>query len=277
MPKGLVIALVFGGSLAAPDNPWAEPSQDREAVSLCAALERLEPGDRIPAKIAGIYSLGYFYDPEHPTCRLDIRPTVCIDLPEALQIPAKFKTLYHDQDRVAVTFAGILHGRPLVPETHEPDLPLAARLARNPRFCANRYLAKFEIQSIDEYHAVPEDHPWLESSLDKPSKEPLPPIELALPVYPQGVSSLHLEGSVLIDVEVVNGEVIHAAVVFGDPLLAAEALNNVRTWRFGPTVTQHFTAEYDYRLEKRPPNERNARQEMRLPIYVRVTAPEKGW
>ena len=254
-------------------------SGERAPVPLCRALERLGPGDRIPVVVSGIYGIDYLFDPEEPTCRLDVDPNVCVEFAADVELPPAFAAIHKESLRIFATFRGVLHGSELDPEINDPSIPVTARLAASnrSRFCASLYRSKLVVDSILSFEEVPPDHPWTESSRGDVSSQPLP-LEMALPAYPWTARVLQTEGAVLMEVEVVGGTVAGAAIQFGDPILAEEAVANVKTWRFEPSLSARFTVEFEFRLEKRPATEgSNPEFEMRLPNYVKVVGARRNW
>jgi TonB family protein len=126
------------------------------------------------------------------------------------------------------------------------------------------------VNAVEHFGPVPDEIPW-RGERERVKDEPVP-VEMVLPIYPPIARNVDYEGVVLVAVTVEAGEVTNANIQFGDAVLVTEVLANVRTWRFAPDVSTTFTVEYDFRLEKRAASEGgNARLEMRLPQYVRVT------
>lgn len=62
-------------------------------------------------------------------------------------------------------------------------------------------------------------------------------IERRVPVYPELVRRLHLQGDVAVEVVISpEGRVESARAISGHPMLIATALEAARGWRFGPTI-----------------------------------------
>ncbi len=62
-------------------------------------------------------------------------------------------------------------------------------------------------------------------------------IERRVPVYPELVRRIHLQGDVAIEVIISpEGRVESARAISGHPMLIATALEAARGWRFGPTI-----------------------------------------
>ncbi len=252
---------------------------ERVPVSLCRALERIEPGDQIPIKVSGIYGINYLYDPEETTCHLDVDRSVCVEFASNFELPPEFKAWHKRSLRIFATFSGVLHGSEFDLQINDPLIPVAARLAAadRSRFCSKFYRSKLVVDSILSFKEVPEDFPWSESSRGDALSLPFP-LEMALPTYPWPARNLQTEGAVLLSVTIVAGEVVEAKVQFGDPILVEEAVTNVKTWRFEPSLETSFTVEFEFRLEKRPATEGlNPEYEMRLPTYVKVVGSQRNW
>lgn len=62
-------------------------------------------------------------------------------------------------------------------------------------------------------------------------------IERRVPVYPELVRRIHLQGDVAVEVVISpEGRVESARAISGHPMLIATALEAARGWRFGPTI-----------------------------------------
>jgi hypothetical protein len=254
------------------------PTPKLKPVPLCRALERIEPGDQIPVVVSGIYAINYLYDPAEPECRLNVKPRTCVEFSEGLRRPSDFETLHRESLRVYATFSGTLHGSELDPQVEDSTIPFPARLAAVHSYCANFHPTKLVVESILDFKPVPKKVPWEhKSTYGKVTSQPYP-IEMELPTYPRVAINLRAEGSVILSVEVIDGGVAVAEVQFGDPELAKEAVANVQTWRFSSGVNTRLTVEYEFRLEKRSASQgANPSLDMRLPSYIRVTGPSRGW
>ena len=249
-------------------------------VPLCRALERLDLRDQIPVVISGIYLHNYFYDPNEPSCELDVDPAICIEFAEDTRLPREFVELHKDS-RVRATFQGILFGPTFDPQTNDPVIPTAARIAAasRSRHCANMYAAKLVVDTILDYERVPETMPW-----DGPTpqdqnivNQPFP-IEMRLPGYPKIARTLGAEGSVLVEIYVSEGAVTATRVQYGDPLLAEAVIDNVTTWRFESNLNTVLNVEFEFRLERRSSSRgTNPRYEMELPSFVRVIGTYRRW
>jgi hypothetical protein len=270
-------SLLIFASLSSLASSVTAQHEDLTPVPLCRALESIEPGDEIQVVVSGIYAVDYFYDPEERYCRLDICPQTCVEFAPEVAVPEDLRHIHDDLESkgVLAEFRGILYGPPDVPiPPFLSSVSTAHRaLARNSvrkLYCGNRYRTKLVVESILSFGPVPEETPWPEER-ERPEDEPIP-VEMALPKYPPIARNIDYEGVALVAVTVVAGEVTDAQIQFGDAVLVTEVLANVQTWRFASNVSASFTVEYDFRLEKRTIGEGgNARLEMRLPHYVRVT------
>jgi protein TonB len=62
-------------------------------------------------------------------------------------------------------------------------------------------------------------------------------IERRVPVYPELVRRIHLQGDVAVEVIISpEGRVESARAISGPPMLIPTALEAARGWRFGPTI-----------------------------------------
>jgi len=80
-------------------------------------------------------------------------------------------------------------------------------------------------------------------------KKPTDPIHRVEPEYPAEARAQHIQGSVVLDVQVLaNGSVGNIAVVSGPPLLADAALQAVKQWRYQPSVIDGRAVESQTRI-----------------------------
>ncbi len=86
----------------------AESNYERAPVPLCTALELLQANEQIPVTISGVYSYGYFYDPEQLSCEFGVGPTICLEFASGVKPPAELQELYQETERVAGTFTCVL-------------------------------------------------------------------------------------------------------------------------------------------------------------------------
>lgn len=271
------LAILFLWSFLVPVSISATIAQ--EPVPLCRALERLGYGDQIRVVVSGVYTLHYFYDSAETACRLDVDPTVCIEFVEGLEIPSDFAKL-HEKSRVHATFSGVLHGPIFDPQMNDPSIPVLARISAlaPSRHCGNTYRVKLVVESILDFDKVPRKVSWKLDASNKKEivNKPFPKL-MELPGYPEIARTLEAEGRVLVEVTVLDGIVVEIGIQFGDSILVEEAVANLKTWRFEPSLSTRLNVEFDFRLERRPRSEgANPRYEMQLPTYIKVIGAQKG-
>jgi TonB family protein len=72
-----------------------------------------------------------------------------------------------------------------------------------------------------------------------------------IPTYPQIAVAARVSGSVTVNLSVVSGVMTNAQVVHADnKLLIESTLQNVRTWRFGPSTNVQIATEFVYEIAK---------------------------
>jgi hypothetical protein len=96
------------------------------------------------------------------------------------------------------------------------------------------------------------------------------------PKYPAKARSMHLQGSAQLKITTDGHHITHIEVLPSHPILAEEAIKNVRTWAFADhnatsfVVAYHYTLEEHYKEKKDPVTKCSAK--MDLPTKVMVSA-----
>lgn len=99
-------------------------------------------------------------------------------------------------------------------------------------------------------------------------------IHAELPTYNSIARIARVSGTVQIEVTVKNGEVVLAEGKSGPQLLVASTIENVNTWHFPPNANAHFVTTFVYQFKGEETREmRNPEIEMKLPLFVQITAP----
>lgn len=262
----------------APGSPAGLP------VALCEALQVVQPGDRIPVRLAGIYLVGYehqfFYDPKQPTCEANIQPSTWVEFAPGAPRSEDLERLIKQSGRAFVTFSGELYG----PGAVRPDDPsLAANVALANRVAARRYghlnafRTKLVVHEVVSTAAVPDSQPWDAIWAEPPGHGGLGVLSAAVPQYPSLARRAGIGGRVVAEVVVEDGQVACADVKSGDRMLATEAVANIHTWQFDPGTNVSFTTTFVYQLERRKAGDQQARVELRLPELVTITAASYDW
>lgn len=95
------------------------------------------------------------------------------------------------------------------------------------------------------------------------------------PIYPPKAKSEHLQGTVKLRVTTDGHRLTHIEVLPSHPILAEEAIKNVRTWTFADhsatsfVVTFNYTLDEHYKDKKDPVTKCSAK--MDLPAKVMVS------
>ena len=99
-------------------------------------------------------------------------------------------------------------------------------------------------------------------------------LDARLPSYPPLAISSRSSGHVRLKVKIENGSVVNILVKSSDHhLLSQAAIENVKTWKFGPSTTTQFDTEFLYELVPHEVDQRhNPAVEFRLPEHVHIIA-----
>jgi hypothetical protein len=97
------------------------------------------------------------------------------------------------------------------------------------------------------------------------------------PKYPSKAESMGLQGMVRMQVTTDGHAVSDAKVTSGHPVLAPDAIKNVRTWKFADHVPTSFTVDYLYvfqgRFKRDPVSNCDAKLELPNRVTVSTTPP----
>jgi hypothetical protein len=271
--------ILLCGLLAAP--LFAAP--EARTMKLCDALDQAGDGQPLEVEISGMYVVGpeaqVLYDPEEPTCRIDVQPATWVTFDPDMADNAELEKALGTSRRVYVTFRGTLTGPAPIP----PDDPaLDARVAMVNRLAARHrfghlggFRTQLTVHAISNVRPVPKSVPWEVRWSQPPSRENI--IEAPVPRYPDLAWRAGVSGVVELDVTVSDG-VPSVKNVSGDRLLSSEAAATVKQWRFGKGTSTSFRTKFTYKLEKRLNTaDSNPRVELHLPSEVTVIAAENGW
>lgn len=73
-------------------------------------------------------------------------------------------------------------------------------------------------------------------------------VSAAVPFYPQDAEAAGIEGTIVIEVQVLDGVVVDADANDGPLILRQAALANVQTWHFDAALTTKFHTTFTYKL-----------------------------
>jgi Gram-negative bacterial TonB protein C-terminal len=108
------------------------------------------------------------------------------------------------------------------------------------------------------------------------SKKPLPRVASAgVPLYPASPRIAHIEGVVRLRVSTDGKRVSEVQIESGQPMLAAAAKENVKSWEFEKHDPTSFEATFRYKILPPACELSNPTVLLRLPSEVEVTAT--GW
>jgi TonB family protein len=98
------------------------------------------------------------------------------------------------------------------------------------------------------------------------------------PSYPSLALNAGITGTVVVNVTVNDGEITSTTVESGDRMLAAGAIQNIKSWHFAEGTSQTVTATFIFEVERRDVGANpNPKIEMQLPSLVRITAASRDW
>lgn len=105
-------------------------------------------------------------------------------------------------------------------------------------------------------------------------RSPLPTVtDFACPKYPSKAESMGLQGMVQLQVTTDGHQVTDVKLKSGHPVLAPDAINNVRTWKFADHPPTAFSVSYFYVHEGnwKPDKNTHCAAKMELPSKVTVS------
>jgi len=266
--------------------PFAVSGQDERVqrksavVDLCAALEAVSPGDRLPIVVQAMYSRsGRIWDPFEPMCGGKAQPVTFVEMGPGAEIPLDLKNLLEKDGKAFASFTGILFG---APRPNPDNLELAPALAyvnrvQLPRTYFRSYETKLLVEEITNV--------WPADQLESPrffvrARSPFPVVRRsALPSsYPWMAANLHVYGDVVVEVDLKMGNVFTTKVISAaDRLLIEDTLANIKTWEFDPDAEATFTTTFSYRFEDLPSTTPAIRVHTELPVRVEIIAPRNKW
>ena len=259
------------------------PSKD-EVLSLCSALEKAGPGEKVPVLLSGAVLIGseqqVFFDADQPRCSWDVQPSTWVEIEPGAPGSGHLERILKASGLAVVTVRGELYGPPpLGPD--DPSLNPVAAYAN--RVAGRRYghlgwfRTKLAVRDVLEAAPAPAG---LASRLirDRPASHRLQVTAAQVPQYPEMARRAGISGEVVLRCVVKAGKVASTSLLSGDRLLGMKAAANVGTWRFPADTSETLTTTYIYRLERRPSGSSTSPEvELDLPWLARITAPENGW
>lgn len=278
-----ILAVAAVVSTAANSSPsLGKPTE--HLVTLCAVLQAVLPGERIPVRVAGIYVTGperqLFYDPKQPTCEDNIQPSTWVEFAPSMSLGEDLQRLLAQSSRALVVFGGELYGPGVVgPDSLSlaPNVAFANRVAARRYGHLNAFRTKFAVSEVLSVAAVPATQPWDAVWAEPPQGQGIEVLGADLPRYPSLARRAGISGTVVADIAVEDGRVVSTRVRSGDRMLATEAVVNIASWRFGPGTKASFTTTFVYRIERRGVADQQPVIELHLPDSVKVTAPSYDW
>lgn len=277
-----------GTSADAGTNPTAAAAEKEMAPrpSLCDLLSSAGPGDGLEVEIEGRYvvshEFSFLYDPQSPLCPWDVQPSTSVEFSSAAKRPDRLEEILRADRRAHVVFNGRLLG-PAPPSADDLTLPVMLSYAN--RIAGRRYghmgafRTKLIVEQVVEFSPVPADVPsYGEVSRSRPVG-PTPMIRSGvLPTYPEAAQRAGIEGEVVLEVQIEDGEVTSVVSRKGDRLLAQAAIETARSWHFERGVNTMLSSEFIFLLEIRPTGaDRNTRYTLHLPARAVITGAANMW
>jgi TonB family protein len=109
---------------------------------------------------------------------------------------------------------------------------------------------------------------------DKPARQPkLHVLHMDRPIYPRIALVANVQGQVTVLVTVTNGLVTNTQVNEArPPLLERATTDNIKSWRFDPSVNVTFTTTFSYVLGGKLPADYCCKITKHLPYSVKIAA-----
>lgn len=254
-----------------------------QTLSLCDALARIGPGEKLEVTVSGVYEESFevavLYDPDQRRCEYDVQPSTYVDFSERSTIDESLRRVLKTAHRAQVTFQGTLWGPPPVPEDNPEESSWVAGVRRviNRRGYGHLHWSrtKLEVEKVVDWRKVPpEASNWGTGAKVRPIS-PIPVVaSAAVPRYPPDGLVAGLAGEVIVEVGVKDGRVVETRVQSGDRLLVPAVLENIATWTFKADVNTAFTTTFKFELELRKTGaDPNLRIELNLPTSAKIVAP----
>lgn len=252
-----------------------------ERVQLCDALAQVKPGDRLPVIVSGVVISGpelqVLFDPDEPVCRENVQPATWVEFAPDANVADINRALSGARARVVVQ--GVLHGpRAVIPDDGRGDPALVARArAHNRRYGhLNAFRTQLVVERVLSAQPVSQSEEANWNAIPV-SSEPIV-ISASVPIYPELARAAGVAGDVRLLVTVVRGIVNKVEVQTGDRLLAQDASDNIKSWRFAETTDGKIETTFRYRLERRPVGANlNPRVELSLPGLVTIVGAADDW
>jgi len=270
----LILSLLVIDSAA-----WAvefPPIRHPFATRLCAALDLIQPGDRVPVRLEGILTRNwYFSDYLEPRCSGRGPSTTYVELADGFELPLELAKLLKKDGEAYVILMGDLYG----PERGLPD-DLSVRELES--FLNRRKLkgydgsrTKFQVDEVMYWRAAADAPRFAHIVLTSPFPRL---VSASMPlVYPALAYNLELSGEVRVQLTVEAGNITNAEVISGDRMLVPETLQVIETWKFEPTAKARFTTTFSYRIGTPGPGARDISVHSDLPYRVEIVAPRRVW
>lgn len=276
----LVMLLAMGG--VDPDTRPSSSSkaavQKSAAVHLCAALEAIQPGDRLPVALDGFYreeNEEKIFLQGRSSCPRDVEPVVEIEFVPGAKLPPDLRAFLDKPRKSAwISVTGILVGRP----RESPRLSGAALGAGEENTSVNRR-HRLIAEDIAEAWLPAEEMENQPPSPWQGDRSPYPVVQSFAVVsrYPQAASRLGVDGDVVVEVMLKRGNDISLRILStASPLLVDDTLAQIRTWEFDPASEAVFTTTFSYRFENLPSTTPSVQVRTELPIRVEVVAARPG-
>lgn len=278
----LFLVSVVGAANAAA-RP-AEPGGGCGEHTLCEALAGIEPGEKRPVEVSGVYGEGpesrVLYAVE---CSRNVQPVTWVEFTShSTGLELLHRITKKDRRGVAVVLKGTLYGpgRSSAPSTVNGPGRLQTMPSTQRYGHLNGFRTKLVVTEVVSADTLPEGCDTSTVPFwSPPSTQIFPPVTMSeMPAYPEPARSLEIEGRVRVHLTIVDGVVADARVLDGHVALRAETLRVVKSWKFAKYVQGALETVFYFHLEQRSITEnQNARVEMQLPSWVRVVAVLPTW
>lgn len=273
----LVCAALIAAGVNDAGNPVSVPVEAKPAsTALCDALDAIQPFETKQVVVRGIIGQGpestVIYD---PACPRNVQPVAAIEIgPNTTGWP-KLQKILNKQD-ASVVVEGVLHGPRCV--RYRQGMP-PEQFAEWMSPCARYSMNSFRLMLFVTRVISVESTNLVHVPFWQPSTRAFPMVEGGeMPRYPPAARVLEIAGTVEAEVTVERGEGRDIKILSGDPMLAAETLRVLKTWKFDRSVDTTFRTTFTFELKEREiADNQNARVYMELPSQVRIVATVNKW
>lgn len=279
LPLAVAVTLCGITTEAASVGDDLTATATRDAITLCDALTSLRPFEMRSLTVRGIVGAGQesivIYDPD---CQQNVQPVAALEVTELTVGWDKVRPALSKTD-AEVVVEGMLSGPRCVPyRTLLSPEEYKEEMSPCGRYGDGSFRAELFVKRVLSVAQVPRETRqrmmfWHPTGLRFPIV-----VGGDMPHYPAPARVLEISGSVEAEVTVDDGAVKSVKLISGDPMLAAETIRCLKTWRFSKLFNTTFRTTFMFEFEQRDKDaNQNTRLEMELPTKVHVLGTIDKW